>query len=81
MGHVGRDQDQILRIVAADMIANEPPAAAIEGQRQFVDGMVVPFKGNGGNLPVIDANGTAPGEGHMFELAFHFCVLRQFRTA
>ena len=71
MRHVGRHQDQIRRLILPDVIADETPTAAVQRQREFVLGMVVPFLGNFGHAAVINAERAAVRERDTLELGLH----------
>jgi hypothetical protein len=71
MRHVGRHQDEVRCLILPDVIADKPPTAAIQSQRELVFRMVVPFERYFRNAAIIDAKRTALRKGDALELRLH----------
>src|ERR1700761_2455079 len=71
MRHVGRYQDEVRCLILPDVIADKPPAAAIQRQRKLIFRMVVPFERYFRNAAIVDAKRTALRKRDALELRLH----------
>ena len=71
MRHIGRHQDEIRRLISPDVIADKTPTTAIQSQRKFIFGMVVPFERYFRHAAIVNAKRTALRKGDALELRFH----------
>ena len=74
---IGPQQDEVAIVVLAHVVADEPQASRVEGQRQFQLGMMVPLKRDRVLQPTVQhAPGGVGGLVDLLEKRLHWALVR-----